>query len=76
MMNGQVFCKDALTTKGDYLEPFSKEELIGKFNKITKGVWSEERRKEIIGFFDQLEANEEFAEVFRLLVKIQEGKIC
>lgn len=66
---GRVYCKDALTTKGDYTDPFSKEELIEKFNRITADVWTEERRTKITDFCSHLDTEEDFSKIFRLLVK-------
>lgn len=66
---GQIFEKDASVTKGDYLDPFSEEEIIEKFNNLTEGIWDKQRRDAIVESVFRLESLENLDELFGLLEK-------
>lgn len=64
--NGKIYEEDSSVTKGDYLDPFGREELIAKFNQITEKVWSCERQKEIVDYVVSLEQKKNFKKLFDL----------
>lgn len=64
---GKIYEEETKVTKGDYLEPFTKEELLQKFQMITEGIWSDEKRKKIIDFVLKLEEKENVAEVMAVV---------
>lgn len=64
---GKRYEKETEVTKGDYLNPFTKEEIIQKFEKITNGIWSEKRQKEIVNFVLALDEKENAAELIKLV---------
>lgn len=65
--DGREFEKDMTVTKGDYLDPFSKEEVTEKFRILTKGIWSSERQDAIIKYVEQLEEKESIRDFFEML---------
>lgn len=65
--DGKVFEKDSTITKGDYLDPFSKEEVLHKFYILTEGIWSKERQDEIVEFVEHLEKKNTIQDLFEML---------
>lgn len=65
---------ETTVTKGDYLEPFSKEEIIQKYRLLTKCVWSQKRQEEILNYIEELDKKDDIQDLFELIgEEMQEG---
>jgi len=54
--NKEIFEKEILKAKGDHQNPLSREELISKFNSLTKKVFnSETQQRKVVEIVDNLE---------------------
>lgn len=62
------------SVKGDYSNPFSSEELERKFERLTDGIWTPERQKQIIRTISHLEECKNMEELFKLLAGRKRGK--
>ncbi len=65
--SGKTYKEETDVTKGDFLDPFGREDIIQKFCSITKNVWNEERRRQIIKYVLNLEDKKDVSELFALL---------
>lgn len=65
--DGSVIERESSVTKGDYLDPFSKEEVINKFYLLSSKVWSRKRQDRIVDFIDKLDTKESIRELFELI---------
>ena len=65
--NGTALVKDTTVTRGDYLDPFSKADVIQKFENITRNVFGKERQTEIEEYIFDLENKESVQPLFDLL---------
>lgn len=59
--------------KGDPENPLSWDELIGKFNRLTSGVFPENQRQNLIAHVRNIEKNGTISDILRLTIK--EGKV-
>lgn len=65
--DGSVLEMETDVTKGDYLNPFSKEEVIEKFRTLTAEIWSIEKQEEIIRYVSELDQKESMEKLFEML---------
>lgn len=65
--DGTVLESETEVTKGDYLDPFSKEEVLEKFRSLTGKIWSSERQERIIDFVSHLDEKERIQMLFELI---------
>lgn len=66
--NKEIFEKEILKAKGDHQNPLSREELINKFNNLTKEIFdSETQQRKVIEIVDNLEHIENIQTLLDLL---------
>lgn len=65
--DGTSLISETEVTKGDYLDPFSKEEVITKFRSLTAKIWNREKQKQIIDFVNHLDEKENLQELFEMI---------
>lgn len=65
--DGSVMDNESCVTKGDYLDPFSRTEVIEKFYSLTRNIWSGDRQKQIIDFVDHLDKKDNIQELFEMI---------
>lgn len=65
--DGTFLEQETTVTKGDYLQPFTKEEVIQKFIFLTKSVWSHKRQEKILNYVEMLDKKDSIQELFELI---------
>ncbi|MBQ2100428.1 MAG: MmgE/PrpD family protein, partial [Lachnospiraceae bacterium] len=65
--DGTVLISQTEVTKGDYLDPFSKEEVIAKFHSLTTKIWNDEKQERIIEYVSHLDEKENIQELFEMI---------
>lgn len=65
--DGSILETESSVTKGDYLDPFSKEEVIAKFRSLTAKIWNSERQEQIIDYICKLDGKEDIHELFEMI---------
>ncbi|MBR3507677.1 MAG: MmgE/PrpD family protein [Lachnospiraceae bacterium] len=65
--DGTTLESETEVTKGDYLDPFSKEEVIAKFRNLTAKIWSSDRQEWIIDYVSHLDEKESILKLFEMI---------
>lgn len=54
LRDGRTLAGETLTNRGDTEDPYSREEIIGKFHEVASPVWDEARREQIVAAVEGL----------------------
>ena len=65
--DGTILQSETEVTKGDYLDPFSKEEVIAKFRSLTAKIWRNDRQERIIDYVSHLDEKESIQKLFEMI---------